>query len=78
MSADFTRRKLLTTAATSGAALADAASGASSAAEALVRQPNIVFILADDLGYADTSCYGRQHLVTAFHNPPGSRTKAVA
>ena len=28
------------------------------AAEKAARQPNIVFILADDIGYGDLGCYG--------------------
>src|SRR5260370_6628191 len=65
MTVDYTRRTLLRTAATGGAALAVAANGAPSAAQAPARRPNIVFILADDMGYAAISCYARPDLMTA-------------
>jgi arylsulfatase A-like enzyme len=34
------------------------------AAQLSAKPPNIVFILADDLRYADVSCYGRPDLST--------------
>jgi arylsulfatase A-like enzyme len=30
----------------------------------MIETPNIVYILADDLGYGDLGCYGQKHFET--------------
>ena len=63
MTATYTRRTILRNAASSGAALAIGADKAAFAQEPSER-PNIVFILADDMGHADVSCNGRRDYTT--------------
>jgi arylsulfatase A-like enzyme len=59
-SSEWTRRQALTAAVGTPLALV----AGSRVARAADPQPNIVFILADDMGYADLSCYGRPDFKT--------------
>ena len=55
-----TRREVLKTAAAGSLSLITTKRAAGQTS----RRPNIVFIMADDMGYADVSCYGRPDLRT--------------
>src|ERR1700735_5550998 len=59
---DVTRRRLLRSAALGTGALASGVDHVFG--QRAPGPPNIVFIMADDLGYADVSCYGRPDLST--------------
>ena len=64
MSKPLNRRQFVT-AALAGAGVAAVAPRISFAQRRRMGQPNILFILADDLGYGDLSCYGRPDYQTS-------------
>src|ERR1035438_760133 len=70
---DVTRRTLLRSAALGTIALASSVDNAFG--QRASAPPNVLYIMADDLGYADVSCYGRPDLSTP--NIDGLAAKGV-
>ena len=63
---DFNRREFLSLAAGSAAAMLST-SGCKNGLSGIgnsPKKPNIIFIMADDLGYGDLGCYGQKHIRT--------------